>query len=126
RSGGGFVPRVPYLGFFGVEPLPTRKLARHRGRLQLTALGGRMRSQVPRRGDEDPPPFRSVAPVSKLSGRCLQHLVGVEAGIFTQDGMRQRRKEAVRVVTLRQITGNVPRCRVNRAMPVELLEELIA
>jgi len=52
-------------------------------------------------------------------------LIGVEAGIFTQDGMRQRRKETVRVATRRQITGNVPRCRVDRAMPVERTEEML-
>src|SRR5687768_7669006 len=81
----------------GVEPLAARQLARDGRRLELAALGGGMRGQVARQSDKDAPPFRSVAPVSKLTGCCFQHLIGVEAGVFTEHGVRQRGQEAPRV-----------------------------
>src|SRR5687767_536465 len=109
----------------GVEPLPARKLAGHGGGLELAALGRRMGGQVARQSDEDAPAFRSVAPVSKLTDCCLQDLIGVESGVFTQDGMRERREEAPGVVLLLQVTGNVLRSPVDRAMPVERIEELL-
>ena len=52
------------------------------GRLQERALGRKMGGQIPCDGDENMPALVVVAPLAKLTHACLEHLVGVEAGVL--------------------------------------------
>ena len=61
------------------------------GRLEQRALSRKMGSQIPCYGDKYMPALVAVTPLAKLPHACLEHLVGVKAGILTQEGLRKRR-----------------------------------
>ena len=62
-------------------------------RLQQRALGRKVGCQVPRDGNEDVPALVAIAPLVKLPHARLEHLVGVKAGIFTEERVRERRDQ---------------------------------
>ena len=63
------------------------------GRLQQRALGRKMGRQIPRGGNKDMPALVAIAPLVKLPHARLEHLVGVKAGILTEERVRERRDQ---------------------------------
>jgi hypothetical protein len=49
--------------------------------------------QIPRRANEDVPALVAIAPLVKLPHARLERLVGVKAGILTQERVRERRDQ---------------------------------
>ena len=49
-----------------------------------------MGCQIPRDSQEDVPALVAIAPLVKLPYARLEHLVGVKAGILTEERMRER------------------------------------
>jgi hypothetical protein len=62
-------------------------------RLQQRALGWKVGCQIPRDGNKDVPALVAIAPLVKLPHARLEHLVGVKAGILTQERVRERRDQ---------------------------------
>jgi hypothetical protein len=62
-------------------------------RLQQRALGWKVGCQVPRDGNKDVPALVAIAPIPKLPHARLEHLVGVKAGILTQERVSERRDQ---------------------------------
>ena len=63
------------------------------GRLQQRALGWKVGCQIPRDGNKDVPALVAIAPLVKLPHARLEHLVGVKAGVLTQQRVRERRNQ---------------------------------
>ena len=63
------------------------------GRLQQRALGWKVGCQIPRDSYEDVPALVAIAPLVKLPYARLEHLIGVKAGILTEERMRERRNQ---------------------------------
>ena len=61
------------------------------GRLQQSTLGWKVGRQVPRDGNEDMPALVAIAPLLKLLHARLEHLIGVEARILSEQCLRERR-----------------------------------
>ena len=61
------------------------------GRLQQRALSRKVGSQIPRNGDKDMPALITVAPSMKLSHARLEHLVGMEARVLSEQRLRKGR-----------------------------------
>ena len=59
------------------------------GRLKRRSFGWRMGCKVARDGDQDMPALSGVAPFLELPHACLQHLIGVKAGILTEQPLRE-------------------------------------
>ena len=62
-------------------------------RLQQRALGWKVGCQISRDGNKDVPALVAIAPLVKLPYARLEHLVGVKAGILTQERVRERRDQ---------------------------------
>ena len=65
---------------------PTGNIAR----LQQRALGWKVGCQIPRDANENVPALVAIAPLVKLPHARLEHLVGVKAGILTQERVSER------------------------------------
>jgi hypothetical protein len=59
-------------------------------RLQQRALGWKVGCQISCDGNKDVPALVAIAPLVKLPYARLEHLVGVKAGILTDERMRER------------------------------------
>ena len=55
------------------------------GRLEQRALSRKVGSQIPCYGDKDMPALVAVTPLAKLPYTCLEHLVGMEAGVLPEE-----------------------------------------
>ena len=62
-------------------------------RLQQRALGWKVGCQIPRDGNKDVPALVAIAPLVKLPHARLEHLIGVKAGILTEERVRKRRDQ---------------------------------
>ena len=62
-------------------------------RLQQRALGWKVGCQIPHRGNKDVPALVAIAPLAKLPHARLEHLVGMKAGIFAEERLRERRDQ---------------------------------
>ena len=62
-------------------------------RLQPRALDWKVGCQISRDGNKDVPALVAIAPLVKLPYARLEHLVGVKAGILTEERVRERRDE---------------------------------
>ena len=62
-------------------------------RLQQRALGWKVGCQIPRHGNKDVPALVAIAPLAKLPHAGLEHLVGVKAGILSEQRVRERRDQ---------------------------------
>ena len=62
-------------------------------RLQQRTLGWTVGCQIPRDSYEDVPALVAIAPLLKLPHARLEHLVGVKAGILTEESVRERRDQ---------------------------------
>ena len=62
-------------------------------RLQQRALGWKVGCQIPHRGNKDVPALVAIAPLVKLPYARLEHLIGVKAGILTEERLRERRDQ---------------------------------
>jgi len=74
-----------------------------------------MGSDVTGSGNQDVLPFRCRSPLVKLTDARLQHLEGVEVGIFSQDAMCQRGNQGLNGVTQLQVTSR--QCRNGQVLP---------
>jgi hypothetical protein len=61
------------------------------GRLQQGTLGWEVGRQIPRNGNEDMPALVAIAPLLELPHASLEHLIGVEPRILSEQGLRERR-----------------------------------
>src|SRR6516165_6809214 len=68
---------------------------------------------------EDVAALATLAPRGELADSRLQHLVGVEACIFPQYSMRERRNQGLRRVAEREVPCHQPCCEINLSLPVE-------
>jgi hypothetical protein len=59
-------------------------------RLRQRALGWKVGCQISCDGNKDVPALVAIAPLVKLPYARLEHLVGVKAGILTEERMRER------------------------------------
>ena len=71
----------------------TRQPTGYISRLQQPALGWKVGCQIPRDGNKDVPALVAIAPLVKLPHARLEHLVGVKAGILTEERVRERRDQ---------------------------------
>jgi hypothetical protein len=62
-------------------------------RLQQGALGWKVGCQIPGDGNKDVSALVAIAPLVKLPHARLEHLVGVKAGILTEERVRERRDQ---------------------------------
>jgi hypothetical protein len=62
-------------------------------RLQLRALGWKVGCQIPHDGNKDVPALVAIAPLVELPHARFEHLVGVKAGILTEERVRERRDQ---------------------------------
>ena len=62
-------------------------------RLQQRTLGWKVGCQIPRDSYQDVPALVAIAPLVKLPYARLEHLIGVKAGILTEERMRERRNQ---------------------------------
>src|SRR6266478_597211 len=93
------------------------------GRLEQRALSRKMGSQIPCYGDKDMPALVAVTPLAKLPHACLEHLVGVKAGVLTQERLRKRRDQHIGRVTQDKVTGDQPRRSTDLLLAVKRVEE---
>src|SRR6266446_1845546 len=93
------------------------------GRLQERALGRKMSRQIPCYGDKGMPSLVAVTPLAKLPHARLEHLIGMEAGILTQERLRKRRDQRIGRVTQEKVTGDKARRRINLLLAVEGVEQ---
>ena len=63
----------------------------HVGRLQQSTLGWEVGRQIPCNGNEDMPALVAIAPLLELPHASLEHLIGVEPRILSEQGLRERR-----------------------------------
>jgi len=61
------------------------------GRLQQRPLGWKMGRQIPRNGNEDMPALVAIAPILELPHTSLEHLIGMEPRILSEQCLRERR-----------------------------------
>jgi len=61
------------------------------GRLQQSALGWEVGRQIPRNGNEDMPALVAIAPLLELPHASLEHLIGMEPRILSEQCLRERR-----------------------------------
>ena len=61
------------------------------GRLLQRALGREVGRQIPRDRNEDMPALVAIAPLLKLPHARLEHLIGMESRILSEQGLRERR-----------------------------------
>ena len=59
--------------------------------------------------DEDVPALVRVTPGDELPDSSLQHLIGMEAGIFAQHRMGERRDQRLRWIAEREMPCHEPR-----------------
>src|SRR6516164_6653103 len=69
--------------------------------------------------NEDVAALTTLAPRSELADSRLQHLVGVEACIFPQYSMRERRNQGLRRVAKREVPCHQPCREIDLSLPVE-------
>ena len=60
------------------------------GRLQQSTLGWEVGRQIPRNGNEDMPALVAIAPLLELPHASLQHLIGVEPRILSEQCLPER------------------------------------
>ena len=61
------------------------------GRLQQSTLGWEVGRQIPRSGNKDTPALVAIAPLLELPHARLEHLIGMESRILSEQGLRERR-----------------------------------
>src|SRR6266404_8023881 len=88
------------------------------GRLQQRALGRKMSRQIPCYGDKGMPSLVAVTPLAKLPHARLEHLIGMEAGILTQERLRKRRDQRIKQVTQEKVTNDKARRRINLLLAI--------
>jgi hypothetical protein len=96
------------------------------GRLEQRALSRKMSRQIPCYGDKDMPALVAVTPLAKLPHACLERLVGVKAGVLTQERLRKRRDQHIGRVTQDKVTGDQARRSTDLLLAVEGVEQSIA
>src|SRR6516164_7081260 len=69
--------------------------------------------------NEDVAALTTLAPRSELADSRLQHLVGVEARIFPQYSMRERRNQGLRRVAEREVPCHQPCREIDLVVAVE-------
>src|SRR5215470_6995879 len=69
--------------------------------------------------NEDVAALATFAPRSELADSRLQHLVGVEARIFPQYSMRERRNQGLRRVAEREVPCHQPCREIDLSLPLE-------
>src|SRR6266404_3947897 len=93
------------------------------GRLQQRTLSRKMGSQIPRYGNKDMPALVAVTPLAKLPRPCLKDLVGVKAGVLTQQRLRKRRDQRIGRVTQDKVTSDSARRSTDLLLAVEGVEQ---
>ena len=76
------------------------------GRLQQSALGWKVSSQIARDGNKDVSALVAVAPFPKLPHTRLEHLVSMKAGIFPEERLRECCDQCLGRVATCEIAGN--------------------
>ena len=92
-------------------------------RLQQRALGWKVGCQIPRDGNKDVPALVAIAPLVKLPHARLEHLVGVKAGILTEERVCERRDQRFGRVTQDEMTGNKASRSTDLLLAVEGVEQ---
>ena len=96
------------------------------GRLEQRALSRKVGGQIPCYGDKYMPALVAISPFVKLPHARLEHLVGVKAGVLTQERLRKRRDQRIGRVTQDKVTGDQARRSTDLLLAVEGVEQSIA
>ena len=93
------------------------------GGLKRRPFGRRMGRKVARHRDQNVPARTGVAPFAELPHARLQHLVGVEARILTEQSVRECRYKPIGRVTEREMARDQTADQVDLPLAIESLQQ---
>jgi hypothetical protein len=93
------------------------------GCLQRRALGRRMGSEIARYGDEHASTRFDVAAFVELPDSGLQHLIRMEACIFAQDRVCERRDQGLRRMTTHAMSCHQPSRKIDPPLAIKCIEQ---
>ena len=93
------------------------------GGLKRRTLGRRMGRKVARHRNQNMPARIGVAPFAELPHACLQHLVGVEARILTEQSVREGRDQRVGRVAEREMARDQSADHIDLPLAIERLQQ---
>ena len=73
--------------------------------------------------NEDASAFGGVAPPGELPYARLQHLIGVEACVFAQHGVRERGDQRLRRMAEHEMARRQPRREIDLSLPIERVQQ---